>query len=247
MRAIILAAGRGQRLRPHTDHTPKPLLEVRGQPLIVWHLQALARAGVRNVVVNTAWLEDRFEPLLGDGSRFGVSITYSREQRDHGQALETAGGIAKALPGLMQQRSDRSAPIAAGSPDLDRPFWVVAGDVFIPGFDFAPASASAFERQPSMDAQLWLVPNAAHHPQGDFALDATQTRIVDAPGLPRLTWASVGLFRPRLFVGIEPGTRMALRPLLDDALRRGALGAALWHGDWTDVGTVERWQALRAA
>ncbi len=123
-RAFIMAAGRGERLRPHTDHTPKPLLPVRGQPLIAWHLAALAAAGVREVVINTAWLEDRFPEALGDGSRWGLAIRYSMEGRDHGGALETAGGIAKALA------------------MLDDPFWVVAGDVFLPGFTFVPSSES---------------------------------------------------------------------------------------------------------
>src|SRR5512137_2843700 len=137
MRALILAAGRGERMRPLTDTTPKPLLEVRGQPLIVWHLQALARAGVREVVVNTAWLEDQFPAALGDGARWGLSIHYSMEGRDHGGALETAGGIAKALAWLGD------------------PFWVVAGDVFVPGFEFAAAAAERFARRGDL-AQLWL-------------------------------------------------------------------------------------------
>ena len=120
MKALILAAGRGERMRPLTDTTPKPLLPVRGKPLIEWHLEALARAGVREVVVNTAWLEEQFPAALGDGSRWGLSIRYSTEGRDHGGALETAGGIRKALPWL--------------APRGDESFWVVSGDIFMPGF-----------------------------------------------------------------------------------------------------------------
>ena len=133
MKAILLAAGRGERMRPLTDACPKPLLEVRGKPLIVWHLEALARGGVREVVVNTAWLEDRIGEALGDGVRFGVSIRYSLEGRDHGGALETAGGLKKALPLLELADAE--------------PFWYVAADVYAPGFDFtAPAGLGDVER-----------------------------------------------------------------------------------------------------
>jgi MurNAc alpha-1-phosphate uridylyltransferase len=226
--AIILAAGRGERLRPHTDHTPKPLLPVRGKPLMQWHLEALARAGVTQVVVNTAWLEDRFEPAVGNGARFGLSIVYSHEGRDHGGALETAGGIAKALPWL-------------GSA-----FWVVSGDVFVPGFGFGVDQAIDFQRRPEWLAKLWLVPNAPHHPKGDFGIDAATGLATDTPGVERFTWASIGLFRAEMFKDITVGTKLPLRPLLDASMRAGTLAAQRWHGAWTDVGTVERWQALNA-
>jgi MurNAc alpha-1-phosphate uridylyltransferase len=227
--ALILAAGRGERMRPLTDACPKPLLPVRGKPLIEWHLEALARAGVKQVVINTAWLEAQFPAALGDGARWGLSIRYSMEGRDHGGALETAGGIAKALAGLVAQGSDS--------------FWVVSGDVFLPGFVFAATDAARFAAGPEL-ARLWLVANAPHHPQGDFGIDA-------ATGLattrePRRTWASVGLFRAELFAGIVPGTRLALRPRLDTALAAGRLGAQAWDGPWTDVGTTERLAALNA-
>lgn len=220
--AFVMAAGRGERLRPHTDHTPKPLLPVRGKPLIGWHLEALARAGVTEVVINTAWLEDRFPAALGDGARYGLRIVYSMEGRDHGGALETAGGIAKALPWL------------------DEVFWVVAGDVFVPGFAFDATLA------PQLNAQLWMVPNAPHHPQGDFAIDAGGLLRSGpaAAGLPRRTWASVGLFRRAMFEGIAPGTRLALRPLLEREIAAGRIGGTPWAGDWIDVGTPERWAAL---
>ncbi len=225
VRAIILAAGRGERLRPHTDHTPKPLLPVRGKALVQWHLEALARVGVKQVVINTAWLEDQFEPALGDGSRFGLKIQYSHEGRDHGGALETAGGIAKALPLL--------GPV----------FWVVSGDVHIPGFEFDQAQARRFAATPSLQALLWLANNAAHH-SGDFGIDAATGLATIAPHAVKRTWASVGLFRASMFEGITPGTRMALRPLLDQAIGQGRLGALPWDGAWTDVGTVERWRSL---
>src|SRR5258706_649085 len=145
---MLLAAGRGERMRPLTDHTPKPLLEVHGKPLIVGHLEALASAGVGDVVVNTAWLEDRIVAALGDGARWGVAIRYSMEGRDHGGALETAGGIAKALPLLAAHDDDA--------------FWVVSGDIYAPGFSFDAGIAAGFERG-AAQAHLWLVPNPSFH------------------------------------------------------------------------------------
>lgn len=222
--AIVLAAGRGERLRPLTDSTPKPLIEVGDRPLIFWHLEALARAGVPRVVVNTAWLEHCFEPLIGDGSRWGLRVLWSHEGRDHAGALETAGGIAKALPKLGEV------------------FWVVAGDVFLPDFVF-DAQAAARVLQGDDLAHLWLVPNAAHHPGGDFAL--TDEGRLHSEGPQRLTWASVGLFRAELFAAVHPGTRRPLRPLLDQALAAGRLGGSRLQGHWTDVGTPERLEQAR--
>jgi MurNAc alpha-1-phosphate uridylyltransferase len=229
MRALILAAGRGERLRPLTDHTPKPLLQVRGKTLIEWHIEALARAGVRDIAVNTAWLEAQFPALLGDGARWGVRLQYSHELRDFGGALETAGGIAAALPLLRQ------------GADPDAAFWVVAGDVFLPGFEFDAAQARAFAAGQDR-AHLWMVPNAPHHPRGDFAI--TPAGRAELQGEPRYTWGSVGLFRAAMFGHIERGTRMALRPLLDAGIAAGAIGAELYAGHWTDVGTAERLHAL---
>ncbi len=226
-RALILAAGRGERMRPLTDACPKPLLMVRGKRLIEWHLEALARAGVREVVINTAWLEEQFPAALGDGARWGLAIRYSTEGRDHGGALETAGGIAKALPMLADAR--------------DAAFWVVSGDVYLPGFVFSAADAAAFAASNEL-ARLWLVPNAPHHPEGDFGIDAARGLASTQP--PRLTWASVGLFRGAFVEGVVPGTHLRLRPLLDAALAAGRLGAKTWDGAWTDVGTLERLQAL---
>jgi MurNAc alpha-1-phosphate uridylyltransferase len=214
-------------MRPLTDVTPKPLLPVRGKPLIEWHLEALARAGVRKVVVNTAWLEEQFPDALGEGSRWGLALRYSTEGRDHGGALETAGGIAKALPWLGEA------------------FWVVAGDVFLPGFAFDADAARRFAAG-SRWCHLWMVGNAPHHPCGDFAI-GPGGRLESADTGGRLTWASVGLFRAGLFQGIAPGTRMPLRPLLERAIAQGQAGGEVWAGDWTDVGTAERLAALQTA
>jgi N-acetyl-alpha-D-muramate 1-phosphate uridylyltransferase len=224
-KALILAAGRGERMRPLSDATPKPLLAVRGKALIEWHLEALARAGVRDVVINTAWLEEQFPERLGDGSRYGLAIAYSMEGRDHGGALETAGGIVKALPLL-------------GLAD-DEPFWVVSGDVYVPGFAFEAEAVQRFAAGGTL-AQLWLVPNPPHHAQGDFGI-ADGLAVREAP---RFTWSSIGLFRPRfaseLMHDLAPGGKAALRPYLEAAIDRRALGATLWQGAWTDVGTPER-------
>lgn len=227
--ALILAAGRGERLRPLTDVCPKPLLLVRGKPLIEWHLQALARAGVRRVVINTAWLEEAFPAVLGDGSRWGLAIHYATEGRDHGGALETAGGIANALPWLATNQAASDC------------FWVVSGDVFLPGFEFSASHAAHFSASTEL-AHLWLAANAPHHPQGDYGIDSA-TGLASLQG-PRRTWASVGLFRAELFEGIAPGAHLPLRPRLDAALAAGRLGAQAWDGAWTDVGTLERLRAL---
>lgn len=229
MKALILAAGRGERMRPLTDSCPKPLVEVRGKRLVEWHLEALARAGVREVVINVAWLEEQFPAALGDGSRYGLAITWSFEGRDHGGALETAGGIANALPLLARSPDDA--------------FWVVSGDVWVPGFAFAAADAADFVASDAL-GQLWLVPNAPHHPGGDFGIDAQGLASRDAE--PRRTWASIGLFRAALFSDIAPGTKLALRPKLEQAIDRHALRARPWDGEWVDVGTMERLAALRA-
>ena len=227
MKALILAAGRGDRMRPLTDHTPKPLLVVRGKSLIVWHLEALVRDGVREVVINTAWLEDRIVDTLGDGSRYGASIRYSLEGRDHGGALETAGGIAKALPLLVDASSDC--------------FWVVSGDVFLPGFRFDAASAQRFALGGAL-AHLWLVANAPHHPTGDFGID--EHGLASRSAEPRLTWASVGLFRAAMVADVAVGQKLPLTPLLQAGADAGRISAERYDGPWTDVGTVERLKAL---
>src|SRR5512134_3492236 len=215
LKALILAAGRGVRMRPLTDRTPKPLLAVRGRPLIEWHLLALARAGVRDVVINTAWLEEQFPAALGDGARFGLRIVYSMEGRDHGGALETAGGIAKALPLLAS--------------DHDDCFWVVSGDVLLGDFAFDAAVARRFAASERW-AHLWLAANAPHHPSGDFGIDAQGFAVSDAPA--RRTWASVGLFRAAMFEGVAVGTKLPLRPLLELAIAERRISAEPWDGEW---------------
>lgn len=226
--AFVMAAGRGERMRPLTDTTPKPLLPVRGRPLIEWHLSALARAGVREVVVNAAWLEERFPEALGDGARFGLRIRYSMEGRDHGGALETAGGMKKALPRLGER------------------FWVVAGDVFAPDFAFAADTVGDFAASGQL-ARLWLVDNPPHHPRGDFGIrDGLATTDTE----PRHTWGSLALFSAAfvdtLMHDLRVGHRAPLRPYLEAAIARRALGAERYLGRWADVGTPGRLAALNA-
>ena len=231
MKAMILAAGRGERMRPLTDHTPKPLLAVRGKPLIEWHLEALARGGVREVVINTAWLEAQIVAALGDGTRWGLTLHYSMEGRDHGGALETAGGIAKALPLLVDDERDA--------------FWLVSGDIFAPGFTFDPSAARRFADSDAL-AHLWLVANPPFHPRGDFGLDAQGYGLADptAAGVPSWTYANLALCRAALCAHITPGTRAALGPLLFDAMHARRITAEVWRGAWENVGTPAQLAAL---
>src|SRR3990167_3811811 len=225
--ALILAAGRGERMRPLTDATPKPLLPVAGRPMIEWHLLALATAGVRQVVINTAWLEDRYPAALGDGSRFGLVIHYSMEGRDHGGALETAGGISKALPLLGDC------------------FWLVSGDIVAPGFPFDATTAQHFAAGTD-DAHLWLVPNPDFHAAGDFALSGD--RVQRPPtGQPRpLTYANLALVRRTLVAGITPGQRAALGPCLFASADAGRLGGERLAGAWHNLGTPAQLAAVNA-
>lgn len=233
MKAILLAAGRGERMRPLTDRVPKPLLVVLGKPLIVWHLEALARGGVSEVVVNTAWLEEQIVAALGDGARFGLSIRYSLEGRDHGGALETAGGLKKALPLLR---------LAAGEP-----FWYVAADVYAPRFAFA---ADALGRLATSDhlGHLWMVANPPQHPGGDFGIAAGRATAGEAGS--HFTWSGIGAFRAafvdELMGDFDVGAKARMRPYLDAAIAARRLGAELWPGHWADVGTPERLAALQA-
>lgn len=250
--AILLAAGRGERMRPLTDTCPKPLLAVQGQPLLQWHLQALGCAGVKRVLVNTAWLGQQIADKFGDVfelqrpseghkllSNLGqLQILYSHEGRDFGAALETAGGIARALPAL------------------DDVFWVLAGDVFTPGFSFSAAAVKSFAVSGKL-AHLWLLPNPAHNPRGDFGLDADTglalNLLVDDPR-PRWTYSTIGLYRRALFeppwCAIAPGNpqgiKAALAPLLRQAMDQSQVSAELYLGPWTDVGTPERLAQLNA-
>ena len=236
MKAIILAAGRGERMRPLTDHTPKPLLPVHGRPLIEWHVLALARAGVREIVVNTAWLEAQIVAALGDGARFGSAIRYSMEGRDFGAALETAGGIATALPWLVDHADD--------------PFWVVSGDIHVPAFDFDTPAVARFTDGDAL-AHLWLVPNPPFHATGDFGFATApetpgNSLLTEGPGHDGLshTYANLALCRAGLVEGIAPGTRAALGPRLFGAARGGRLTGELYHGAWENVGTPQQLEAL---
>jgi MurNAc alpha-1-phosphate uridylyltransferase len=212
MKAMILAAGRGERMRPLTDRTPKPLLPVGGKPLIVWHIQRLAAAGFRELVINHAHLGNQIEEALGNGCRFGVSIQYSPE----GEALETAGGIANALPLLGKE-----------------PFVVVNGDIFT-DYDFASLNHSL---EDGLMAWLVLVDNPEHNPGGDFAL--CKDKVMEQ-GAPMLTFSGIGIYRPALFSGIVPGNKARLAPLLREAMRSGKVGGERHAGCWTDVGTPQR-------
>ena len=228
MKALILAAGRGERMRPLSDATPKPLLPLRGKPLIQWHLEALARAGVREVVINTAWLEAQFPAVLGDGARFGLSIRWSTEGRDHGGALETAGGIVKALPWL--------------APRGDEAFWVVSGDIYTPGFAFDARLAEAFAAGVDLGL-LWLVPNPEFHDAGDFNLDGQRLR----RGAPHAwTYANVALLRPALVAHLPVGRAAPLGPLLFDAAAADRLAGRVLEGEWHNLGTPAQLAALNA-
>lgn len=229
MRAIVLAAGRGARMRPLSDVTPKPLLPVHGKPLIEWHLEALAAGGVTEVVINAAWLEEQVVAALGDGSRFGLRIAYSLEGRDHGGALETAGGIAKALPLLGDA------------------FWVVSADIWAPDFRYTRSAHDAFVASGRL-GRLWLVPNPNFHPGGDFGLGADGLGLAEGTGPDgqRWTYANIALLRADMFAGIAPGTTAKLAPLLYAGMRARRIGAEVWRGRWENVGTPEQLAALNA-
>ena len=251
-RALILAAGRGERMRPLTDHTPKPLLAVQGKPLLQRWVETLRAGGVNHIVVNTAWLGEQIEHHFGlqrpsDGrdqlsdqelSPGAGHVRLSPEGRDFGYALETAGGIARALP-LLAARAD----------DI---FWVVAGDIFAPDFVCAPAAVERFAASSRL-AHLWLVPNPAHKPEGDFTIGADGGALNEAaPGGVRHTFSTIALYRRALFEppwcdilpGNPQGTAAPLAPLLRQAIAAGRVSAELYEGAWTDVGTPERLAAL---
>lgn len=242
--AMLLAAGRGERMRPLTDATPKPLLMVRGRPLLHWHADALARAGFHRLVVNTAWLGEQIPPSWGADpqSRDGLplQITYSHEGVDFGGALETAGGIVRALDSLGEV------------------FWVVAGDIYAPDFVFDPAAVQRFADSGRL-AHLWLVPNPAHNPQGDFGLvpdPAQPDRCLAVSQAPeRYTFSTFALYRRDFFApprcdipaGNPQGLKAPLAPMLRRAMDNGEVSAELYAGRWTDVGTPERLAQLNAA
>ena len=223
MKAFILAAGRGERMRPLTDHTPKPLLCAGGKPLIVWHLERLRACGFHEVVINHAHLGEQIEAALGDGSRFGLAIAYSPEPPG---ALETAGGIAHALDLLG-----------------DAPFLVANGDVWC-DWDFRRALALAESEKPL--AHLVFVDNPPQHAGGDFCLDGKSVRYANSGSGPTLTYAGTGVFSPAFFAGVPPGAVMKMRPLLDAAIAQGIVTGEHHMGRWVDVGTPERLAELDA-
>ena len=235
--AMIFAAGRGERMRPLTDACPKPLLPVAGKALIVWQIERLAGAGFARIVINHAWLGERIEAALGDGSRWGVDLRYSAEP----DALETAGGIAQALPLLEPE----GRPLA---------FVAVAGDIYT-DFDYRtllPHIARAREDAASGAAprmHLVMVPNPPYHPHGDFALEGTRLLLTDPlaeplADRPRYTFASFGVYDTRMFHDIPPGTRLALRPYYLSAIERGRASGELYLGRWENIGTPEQLAAL---
>ncbi len=210
-RAMLLAAGRGERLRPMTDTLPKPLVEVAGRPLIVYHLEALARAGIREVVINLSWLGEKIRAALADGSRYGVRIAYSEEGP---VPLETGGGIQRALPLLGPA-----------------PFLVVNADVWT-DMDFS----RVLTLDEGADARLMLAPNPVQHPRGDFGLE---DGFVVEREADRFTYTGIGMYRPELFAGCAPG-RFPLLPLLKRAIAARRLRGELYRGEWLDIGSPDR-------
>lgn len=263
--AMLLAAGRGERMRPLTDTTPKPLLNVQGKPLMQWPLEALARAACPRVLINTAWLGEQISGAFGEYFSLqpasdipdtvseqeqipeGMALQYSHEGRDFGGALETAGGIVRALPTLC--------PAAAMGQGHDV-FWVLAGDVWAPDFPFDAAEVQRFAASTAL-AHIWLVPNPAHNPKGDFGWDAASglaQNLHPTSHAPRYTYSTIGLYRAALFAppfcyiphGNPLGEKAALAPLLRAAMDAGRVSASLYNGRWTDVGTPERLAQLNA-
>ncbi len=212
MKAMILAAGRGERMRPLTDNTPKPLLMVGGKPLIVWHIEALARAGIQEVIINHAWLGEQIPHALGNGCRWGLTIRYSAEGN---LGLETGGGIFNALPLLG-----------------DAPFLLINGDVFT-DMDYAALVKRGLATD--MLAHLCLVDNPEHHPKGDFRI-TNSGRVIDQPSL---TFAGLSLISPQLFVDCQAG-KFPLAPLLRKAMQTHQVSGEHHRGFWLDVGTPER-------
>jgi MurNAc alpha-1-phosphate uridylyltransferase len=225
MKAMILAAGRGERMRPLTDHAPKPLLKVGGKSLIVWHLERLANSGFSEIVINHAHLGGQIEKALGNGEKWGLHIHYSPER----EALETAGGIANALHLLG-----------------NKPFLVLNGDTFTEvDFKSIALHAKAIAAQRNIKnplAHLMLVDNPPQHPYGDFALDINTnlSGILKNTGTQMFTFSGIGIYHPDLFVELEKGQPAKLAPLLRKAIDNNAATAEYYQGVWHDIGTPER-------
>ncbi len=220
MKAMILAAGRGERMRPLTDHTPKPLLKVGSEPLIGWHIRRLKNAGFTEIVINHAWLGEQIEATLGNGAQYGVSIAYSPESTG---GLETAGGIATALPLLG-----------------DAPFLVINGDV-LTDIDFNAARQAAASLQTSnLLAHIWLVPNPPHNPEGDFSISPDGQVHSNKTEGNALTFSGIGIYHPDLFQNTPPNQIAKLAPLLREAMNQHRVTGEQHNGLWLDVGTTER-------
>jgi MurNAc alpha-1-phosphate uridylyltransferase len=231
MKAMIFAAGRGERMRPLTDTCPKPLLKVRGRPLITWHVLNLVRAGIVEIVINHAHLGHMIEEELGDGSDYGARIVYSHEPK----ALETAGGIVNALHLLGNE-----------------PFLAVSGDIYAPYFDFSQVLDVLPENdaigQPLAPDQrdiawLYLTPNPWHNPEGDFALDLYT---LANEGNPKWNFANIGVYRPEMFDGIRAGEVVRIGPLLRTFIDQKRVGGEIYKGPWVNVGTVAQLEELNA-
>ena len=221
---LVLAAGRGERMRPLTDTIPKPLLQVQGKSLLAWHLEALAKAGLTQVVINHAWLGEQIEASLGSGKQFGLQIFYSREE----SALETAGGICKALP--LLRANDY--------------FLVINGDVFTPQFPIQGLIQRVLElrSQDQLLAHLVMVPNPPQHPHGAFYLDQTMVRDDGYTGATgaKLTFSGIGIYHHTLFKGLISGQSAKLAPILRKAMADNRVSGEKYLGSWHDVGSPER-------
>ena len=227
---LLLAAGRGERMRPLTDELPKPLLTIKNKSLLAWHLEALGAAGIQEIVINHAWLGKKIEDALGDGSQFDLNITYSPEA----SALETAGGIRKAL--ALLKPSDY--------------FLVINGDIFSPNLPIQQlldqiTSLRSMSNKPL--AHLLMVPNPVQHPQGDFYLKDSQILNESIDGAEKLTFSGIGIYHQDLFKDLEIGTSAKLAPLLKEAMLENRVSGEKYVGPWHDVGTPQRLQELNAA
>lgn len=231
MKAMIFAAGRGERMRPLTDSCPKPLLKVRGRPLIVWQILSLVRAGINEIVINHSHLGHMIEEELGDGSRYGAKIAYSHEP----VPLETAGGIANALHLLG-----------------DQPFVAVSGDIYCPYFDYTQVLDALHDKDmwgnpypPEKRDICWLylTPNPWHNPEGDFALNMYT---LSNEGAPKWNFAGIGVYRPEMFEGIKPGEHVRFGPLMRKYIDMGRVGGEIYEGEWVNVGTVGQLEELNA-
>jgi MurNAc alpha-1-phosphate uridylyltransferase len=227
---FLLAAGRGERMRPLTDELPKPLLTIKNKSLLAWHLEALSSAGIQDVVINHAWLGKKIEEALGNGSQFGLNISYSPET----SALETAGGIRRALP--LLNPSDY--------------FLVINGDVFSPNLPIQQLldRASVLRSMPSRPlAHLLMVPNPTQHPEGDFYIKDSMVANEPLDGAEKLTFSGVGLYHRDLFKDLELDVPTKLAPILREAMAKNRVSGEKYHGPWHDVGTPQRLQELNAA